>query len=598
MITAKFLWSTVLPNNGLLTGSCITCRGSLNSNESLTPAVCRSVSPIEPLPPSRLKAPIARIPLKPNTQSSGIPLRASAISSPTSGLSPASSCSRIPISKSQDDLLKNVHLRSTNKASNASKSRPTSYRNSINSPRNSKLMSRNSVEVLSYNEVQKGSICSQGESGVPRKFYGQFPSQKDNRTGSGSRIAKNPDVGASRKVASRIPGPSAGLARTNNSKFSPSSSSTSSTTSYAASTSPSFSYSSSSGSDAGSPRSGLVQPMINETKKPVVLRSLENEPRSPSKTTFLKSEAEKVLTEQRLLGKVPPKAKFREDDEISIGDPAESGNEEIMESPSKAAGNPEAPTRTDTIDMCQGSQEVKHRLSDIPAASRLLEEARRTNSLPLNTVPIPLPKTQSDKFFQRLSNLRRSFNTTDYRRLGGKIRPHINRRNSPFFEGIPPDSRRPGKSLRTPVHTSALVVPPLLPLYRPPARKYPGCAPAPASHGTKLKRSLSFSDAQVIAQSVTDSDPKLIHELYPGFPFSEPIYKVIDRAKTVRLSIDSKTLNKEKEQLNNDITDDSSRSVENLDASNSSTVVNIPDSPPGKCDKIISVRIAQRLVKS
>ena len=44
-------------------------------------------------------------------------------------------------------------------------------------------------------------------------------------------------------------------------------------------------------------------------------------------------------------------------------------------------------------------------------------------------------------------------------------------------------------------------------------------------------RSFSFSDAQIIAQSVVDGDPKVINELYPGFPFSESIYTVIDRAK-------------------------------------------------------------------
>jgi len=318
--------------------------------------------------------------------------------------------------------------------------------------------------------------------------------------------------------------------------------------------------------------------MIEETKKPVVLRSVENESRPSPKKTMLKTEAEKVLTEQLLLGKVPPKAKFRADDEISIGDPADSNNEPF-EPPSTAKTSPEKenPSRTEKIDMSQGSQEAKHRLSDIPAASRLIEEARRTNSLPLNTAPLPAPKNQGDKFFQRLSNLRRSFNTTDYRRSGGKIRPHINRRDSPFFEGIPPEVRKPGRARGSPVHGTHLVLHPLLPLYRPPARKYPGCAPTPASEGTRLKRSLSFSDARVIAQSVVDGDPKVIHELFPGFPFSDPIYTVIDRAKNVQQGNDTKTVGQDKQQPSQGTADGSitATSQDDLNSSNSSTVVNI-----------------------
>jgi hypothetical protein len=298
--------------------------------------------------------------------------------------------------------------------------------------------------------------------------------------------------------------------------------------------------------------------MIDEAKKPAVLRSVENEPRlAPSKTTLLKSEAEKVLTEQLLLGKVPPKAKFRADDEISIGDPADSCHDGT-ESPRPAkplAGAENTPSGATEMETCPGSQEVGHRFSDIPAASRLIEEARRTNSLPLNTAPLPAPRTHGDRFFQRLSNLRRSFNTTDYRRAGGKIRPHINRRDSPFFEGIPPEPhRRTGKAPKVAVH-GWLAVPPLLPLYRPPARKYPGCAPTAASDGLRLRRSLSFSDARAIAQSVADSDPKVIQELYPGFPFSDPIYTVIDRAKTVRPSADARTVPAEKEPLGPETTD-------------------------------------------
>merc|ERR1719331_3794245 len=96
-----------------------TGRHDDNNNNNNTNNNNKSVSPVEP-PVSRLKTPSARSsPLKAGSSSSssscGIPLRASSgISSP--GLSPASSCSRIPISKSQDDLIKNVHLRTNNKA--------------------------------------------------------------------------------------------------------------------------------------------------------------------------------------------------------------------------------------------------------------------------------------------------------------------------------------------------------------------------------------------------------------------------------------------------------------------------------------------------
>ena len=443
------------------------------------------------------------------------------------------------------------------------------------------------MEVLSYNDPQKcvESVCNASESGQTRKFYGQIASQRDNKTGNGgSRIAKQADIALTRKVGSRIPGPSTGLAKIASSKFSTSSSSSSSSSSYsssstvlhASSTSPSTS-----GSDAGSPDSGELMPMIDGTKKPAVLRSVENEPRPSPKTTFLKSEAEKVLTEQLLLGKVPPKAKFRADDEISIGDPAESNE------PVKGLNKSEAPSRAEKM-VRQGNQEAKHRLSDIPAASRLLEETRRTNSLPLNGRAPPAvgqPKSHGDKFFQRLSNLRRSFNTTDYRRSGGKIRPHINRRDTPFFEGIPPEeSQRNARGLqKTPRGVSWLVVPPFLPLYRPPARKYPGCAPTPASEGTRLKRSLSFSDAQIIAQSVADSEPKLIHELYPGFPFSDPIYTVIDRAKTVRQNAVENPASKEHELPSQDDCDTNKKvtlSKEDLNGSNSSTVVNIQNEDP------------------
>lgn len=44
-----------------------------------------------------------------------------------------------------------------------------------------------------------------------------------------------------------------------------------------------------------------------------------------------------------------------------------------------------------------------------------------------------------------------------------------------------------------------------------------------------LRRSLSFTDAHFIAQAVYEGDTKLIEELYPDFPRSEPIYAVVDK---------------------------------------------------------------------
>ena len=47
-----------------------------------------------------------------------------------------------------------------------------------------------------------------------------------------------------------------------------------------------------------------------------------------------------------------------------------------------------------------------------------------------------------------------------------------------------------------------------------------------------LKRSLSFTDAQFIAQAVAEGDNKLIEETYPNFPLSEQVvYTVIKKAE-------------------------------------------------------------------
>lgn len=77
----------------------------------------------------------------------------------------------------------------------------------------------------------------------------------------------------------------------------------------------------------------------------------------------------------------------------------------------------------------------------------------------------------------------------------------------------------------------------------PPRRKRPQRLPAAASTNQQqdkdkpllpLRRSLSFTDAHYIAQAVYEGDTKLIEELYPDFPRSEPIYAVVDKTKKVQ----------------------------------------------------------------
>ena len=55
-------------------------------------------------------------------------------------------------------------------------------------------------------------------------------------------------------------------------------------------------------------------------------------------------------------------------------------------------------------------------------------------------------------------------------------------------------------------------------------------APPQGTDGV-LKRSLSFTDAQFIAQAVAEGDNKLIEETYPNFPLSQHVvYTVIKKA--------------------------------------------------------------------
>jgi len=632
----------------------------------------RSVSPVESSSPyrdtNRLKP--SGLPLRSSIPSLGstITLQGT-INSPSSkenSPSPSSSCrnspagigegSRIPISKSQDDLLRNVQLRQNNKQNTAGKSRPTSYRNSITSPGNSKLMSRNSVEVLSYNESQKNStsISNTNESGS-RKYYGQFGTQKlskhettakftkkfDSKDSSlnvpykNSRIHK-PNVitsdskaHAAGKPSSLIPGPLSKRSQpTTTIKQNPTQpngqnklSSDCKKNVGACNKSSNFITHNKEKSNLqtkrlsneslktddlvktvnfenngcqGRPPTELrLTPMISENSK---TRPSENE-RTASKKVFMKTEAEKVLNEQLLKGKVPPKAKFRADDEISIGDPGDAGScndlreqflspkdKRVLVTTENGCKNnslnilsPQStkisdrivptPVKTERRDKSKDTRIYKAGLSE-PSPhtihanillSKTIEDTKaqdqKTNSLPLNAVlslehsdvfakstsldkyyKTEKPQTvkSSDNFFQRLTNLRRSFNTADHRRPANKIKPHLTQSNSPFFHGIT-HVKRPTNRPSKITHGPHLVILPIIKSYKPPVRKYNLPRLSPVGKVTEecgLKRSFSFSDAQIIAHAAVDGDSKVINDLYPGFPFSESIYTVIDRAKT------------------------------------------------------------------
>jgi len=634
----------------------------------------RSVSPVDSSSPFREGSR-----LKP----SGLPLRSSipilghtttpslasvnSNSSKENSPSPSASCrnslagigegSRIPISKSQDDLLRNVHLRQTNKQTTASKQRPTSYRNSITSPRNSKLMSRNSVEVLSYNESQKNSasISSRSESSSG-KFYGQYANQKQNKHettskftkkfGSkdsslnapykNSRIQKPNVIAGEKKVTSKANSqiPSSHIPAPVTKRTQPTTPLSKQTQSHPTGQNKlsvdckkngvSCNKSSNlitqnkekvsvqtkrlsneslkldelvktvnSKNNAGKGRPPMecrLAPMISESNKPTT-RPPESD-RSPSKKVYMKNEAEKVLTEQLLKGKIPPKAKFRADDEISIGDTDGGSSQDLREqyltqkdkrsfvskqSPCKNisanSSSPKAakmadrilptPLKTERIERGKAGRVLPEPGSHANILiSKSLEETKardqKTNSLPLNAVlsyehsdaalakstsldkyyktekPQTVKPSSSDNFFQRLTNLRRSFNTADHKRSVNKIKPHLTQSNTPFFQGIT-DVKRPTSRPSKIIHGPHLVISPIIKSYKPPIRKYHLQRLSPkVSENGGLKRSFSFSDAQIIAQAVADGDSKVITELYPGFPFSESIYTVIDRAKNTK----------------------------------------------------------------
>lgn len=284
--------------------------------------------------------------------------------------------------------------------------------------------------------------------------------------------------------------------------------------------------------------------------------------KSNVKRKLLKSEAEKILKEQLSRGKLPPKAKFRADDEISIGEPAATAVPRRVSEPARSADRPlTVEDRVDSPSVGGGSVngESAGSSSEVGSAQLLLPATvgGRSTSKPATASyksasldnyyrsepakPKPL-KSSTSNLFQRINSLRQSFSE---RRAPSRITPHTTSADSGFFQGIEYGTRKP--SLPRPYeirHGSFLVVPPLCQLPKaPPKRKRPRRVAPPTDGGgeqTKralsinggLKRSLSFTDAQFIAQAVAEGDNKLIEETYPNFPLSQQVvYTVIKKAE-------------------------------------------------------------------
>ena len=295
----------------------------------------------------------------------------------------------------------------------------------------------------------------------------------------------------------------------------------------------------------GSKDSRVTPPtqMINERKPERAIT-----PSSPSRKLAARSRtesAQRVLSDQLLRGKVPPKAKFRADDEISIGETGESseGVEEVPDlyPPSRACL---------VVARCleEGGRSREIKTNSLPLNSGLCSEScdpsAKTTSLRDHYRPgkQTVGKSTSEGFFQRLTNLRRSFNSHDNKRLGNKIRPHLTESNSPFFQGI---TDRKTSSRRSKVHHShRLVILPIIKSYKPPVRKYLFQRSFPVGKDRDgMKRSFSFSDAQIIAQSVEDGEGKVISDLYPGFLASDSVYSLSERTKLVKSDKNSRVSN-------------------------------------------------------
>ena len=560
---------------------------------------CRSVSPVldsslPALPTTATKA-----------RGTGLPLRTSCIPSLTSSNTSASSQdsgsrtsleaptsgSRIPISRSQEDLLRNVPLRSRvpghkRRPVSGGHVRPRDTRTCspaahAQTARTTKLMSRNSVEVLAYTET-----------GGPRqpKYYSQYskPGNKKYETASkftkkfGSKDAvtsKTASPGgcseskaspASARASSLIPQPQgsspastqppAAVPRTPGGKTQekkPTTTTTPASTPGARSgTKPAPARAPATSSRRG-PAPGTQQsrrsPGSSSGPGPAAAgRGRVRDGRSPANRQPVKLEDPVTTAPAPQLARVklPPKAKFRADDEISIGEPEPDKAEaagDSMEAEAAATVTPVTPAASQPRDrdlyppshasllVARCLEEGRgpgrgHKTSSLPPHSALLSPEGGLKSTSLDKYykgaaeksQPGAAKSAGEGFFQRLSNLRRSFNTADNKRGGGaKIRPHLTESNTPFFQGIKTPTRRHNNnnsnSSRRQHHSLLLVLPPVIPAYKPPARRHQFQRAVPVrGGGGPLTRSFSFSDCQVRAMDTRAVNEPLQSYTLPG----------------------------------------------------------------------------------
>jgi len=194
------------------------------------------------------------------------------------------------------------------------------------------------------------------------------------------------------------------------------------------------------------------------------------------------------------------------------------------------------PVQSENIESCTSSAAIAQRILQSKAQEAKFKSVSLQNyykSEPITPRQKGLfsVRSTSQHFFQRLNNLRRSF-SNDRSKSPPRITPHTTDNDSVFFRGF--SGKRSAEISPDEIcHGPHLIVPSLSYPERPPRRKRPKRYHSVNAKTceTPLRRSLSFTDAQFIAQAVVEGDSKLIEELYPDFPRSTPIYAVIDRTK-------------------------------------------------------------------
>lgn len=170
--------------------------------------------------------------------------------------------------------------------------------------------------------------------------------------------------------------------------------------------------------------------------------------------------------------------------------------------------------------------------------AKSIQSSLRSVSLGRGLEPLP---SRGRTLLQRLQGLRRSFNSREKVHYcpvpvppSCEQQTSLPRRDDPdwvFFRGF-------GAKRREDVEPYVVNHGPLLTVVAsnetrpiaPPRRKRPQRM-LTDTQMQPLRRSLSFTDAHFIAQAVYEGDTKLIEELYPDFPRSEPIYAVVDKSK-------------------------------------------------------------------